>query len=50
MLTIGAIEALFNHADDEQKQVHSPKMCEGAWSGTMNLTEPGAGTDWHRWR
>lgn len=45
MLTIGAIEALFNHADDEQKQVYLPKMCEGAWSGTMNLTEPGAGTD-----
>ncbi len=45
MLTIGAIEALFNHADDQgEKQAYFAEMCEGASSGAvMNLTEPGAG-------
>ncbi|UOO82251.1 acyl-CoA dehydrogenase [Uruburuella testudinis] len=45
MLTLGAIEAIFNHASDEQKQAYLPKMSQGVWSGTMNLTEPQAGTD-----
>lgn len=45
MLTLGAIEAIVSHASDEQKQTFLPKMSQGIWSGTMNLTEPQAGTD-----
>lgn len=45
MLTGGAIAALQEHASEEIKQQFLPKMCEGVWSGTMNLTEPQAGTD-----
>ncbi|MFV2030317.1 acyl-CoA dehydrogenase [Neisseria sp. S1] len=45
MLTLGAVEALLNHADEAQKQTYLPKMSQGLWSGTMNLTEPNAGTD-----
>ncbi len=44
-LTQGAIAALATHASDEQKQRYLPKMIEGAWTGTMNLTEPHCGTD-----
>jgi hypothetical protein len=45
MLTGGAIEAIAHHASDELKQKYLPKMVEGTWSGTMNLTEPNAGSD-----
>ncbi len=45
MLTGGAIEAIAHHASDELKQKYLPKMVEGAWTGTMNLTEPNAGSD-----
>ncbi|MDU0342192.1 acyl-CoA dehydrogenase C-terminal domain-containing protein [Bosea rubneri] len=44
-LTMGAIAALYVHGSDEQKRAYLPKMIEGAWSGTMNLTEPHCGTD-----
>src|SRR5262249_3377727 len=44
-LTQGAIAALLAHASDEIKQKYLPKMVEGVWSGTMNLTEPHCGTD-----
>lgn len=45
MLTGGAIEAIAHHASDELKQKYLPKMVEGVWTGTMNLTEPNAGSD-----
>jgi len=45
LLTQGAIEALLNYGDDEQKQTYLPKMVTGEWAGTMNLTEPHAGSD-----
>ncbi len=44
-LTQGAIAAILEHGSDEQKQKYLPKMVEGVWSGTMNLTEPHCGTD-----
>ena len=44
-LTQGAIAAIIAHGSDEQKAAFLPKMVEGAWSGTMNLTEPHCGTD-----
>ncbi|OJU48735.1 MAG: acyl-CoA dehydrogenase, partial [Mesorhizobium sp. 61-13] len=44
-LTQGAIAAIVVHGSDEQKQTFLPKMIEGAWTGTMNLTEPHCGTD-----
>ena len=45
LLTQGAVDALVHHASDEMQQKYLPKMVEGVWSGTMNLTEPQAGTD-----
>ena len=45
MLTLGAVEAIHAHGSEEQKQTYLPPMCEGRWSGTMNLTEPQAGSD-----
>jgi len=45
LLTHGAIEALTAHGTDEQKSVYLPKLIAGTWTGTMNLTEPGAGSD-----
>lgn len=45
LLTQGAIEALLNYGSDEQKKTFLPKMVSGEWAGTMNLTEPQAGTD-----
>jgi alkylation response protein AidB-like acyl-CoA dehydrogenase len=45
MLTQGAIEALQSFGTHEQKQVFLPKMVSGQWTGTMNLTEPQAGSD-----
>jgi acyl-CoA dehydrogenase len=44
-LTQGAIAALLVHGTEEQKQSYIPKMVEGTWTGTMNLTEPQCGTD-----
>jgi acyl-CoA dehydrogenase len=44
-LTQGAIAALIVHGTAEQKAAYLPKMIEGAWTGTMNLTEPHCGTD-----
>ncbi|WP_150288367.1 acyl-CoA dehydrogenase C-terminal domain-containing protein [Rhabdaerophilum calidifontis] len=44
-LTMGAIAALNTHASDEIKRTYLPKMIEGPWTGTMNLTEPHCGTD-----
>ena len=45
MLTTGAIEALMLRGNDEQKAMYLPKMVSGEWTGTMNLTEPQAGSD-----
>ncbi|HET7671700.1 MAG TPA: acyl-CoA dehydrogenase, partial [Burkholderiales bacterium] len=45
LLTQGAIEALLLSGSDELKQAYLPKMVEGRWTGTMNLTEPQAGSD-----
>ncbi|MDO6964590.1 acyl-CoA dehydrogenase C-terminal domain-containing protein [Rhizobium alvei] len=44
-LTSGAIAAILVHGSDEQKSTYLPKMVEGTWTGTMNLTEPHCGTD-----
>ncbi|MBB3455634.1 hypothetical protein FHT86_003933 [Rhizobium sp. BK313] len=44
-LTQGAIAAILVHGSEAQKQTYLPKMVEGTWSGTMNLTEPHCGTD-----
>ncbi len=45
ILTGGAIEALLTAGSDELKTRFIPKMIEGRWTGTMNLTEPQAGSD-----
>ncbi|MBU3599439.1 acyl-CoA dehydrogenase [Polynucleobacter sp. 30F-ANTBAC] len=45
MLTDGAIEALLTAASPELKERYIPKMVSGEWTGTMNLTEPQAGSD-----
>jgi 3-(methylthio)propanoyl-CoA dehydrogenase len=45
MLTQGAIEALALHGTERQKRLVLPKLVSGQWTGTMNLTEPQAGTD-----
>ena len=45
MLTVGAIEALHHHGTDAQKATYLPRLVSGEWSGTMNLTEPQAGSD-----
>ena len=44
-LTQGALAALIVHASPELKAKYLPKMVEGTWTGTMNLTEPHCGTD-----
>jgi acyl-CoA dehydrogenase len=44
-LTHGAISAIHAHGSDDQKSTYLPKMIEGRWTGTMNLTEPQCGTD-----
>ena len=44
-LTQGAAAALLVHGTDEQKRTYLPKMLDGTWTGTMNLTEPHCGTD-----
>ena len=45
MLTIGAISAIDHHGSEAQKALYLPKMVAGTWTGTMNLTEPQAGSD-----
>jgi alkylation response protein AidB-like acyl-CoA dehydrogenase len=45
MLTDGAIEALLTAASPELQKQYVPKMISGEWTGTMNLTEPQAGSD-----
>jgi acyl-CoA dehydrogenase len=44
-LVQGAIAAILRHGTDAQKKTYLPKMIEGRWAGTMNLTEPHCGTD-----
>jgi alkylation response protein AidB-like acyl-CoA dehydrogenase len=45
LMTQGQIEALEHHASDEIKALYLPKLISGQWTGTMNLTEAGAGSD-----
>ena len=45
MLTAGAVSALTLVGSDHLRQTYLPKMVEGSWTGTMNLTEPQAGSD-----
>tara|TARA_B100001173_G_scaffold66366_1_gene56123 strand:- start:1226 stop:3001 length:1776 start_codon:yes stop_codon:yes gene_type:complete len=45
MLTQGAVEAISHHGTDNQKKEYLPRLLTGEWSGTMNLTEPQAGSD-----
>jgi 3-(methylthio)propanoyl-CoA dehydrogenase len=45
MLTKGAVEALEQYGSKEQQHTYIPKMVSGEWAGTMNLTEPQAGSD-----
>lgn len=45
MLSYGAVEALLAHGTDGQKKTYLPKLVAGDWTGTMNLTEPQAGSD-----
>lgn len=45
MLTQGAVEALEHYGSAAQKTLYLPKMVSGEWTGTMNLTEPQAGSD-----
>jgi 3-(methylthio)propanoyl-CoA dehydrogenase len=45
LLTQGAIDALLHYGSENQKQTYLPKMISGEWTGTMNLTEPQAGSD-----
>ena len=45
MLTQAAIEALSQHGTERQKRLVLPRLVSGEWTGTMNLTEPQAGSD-----
>ena len=45
MLTVGALDALHAFGDEGQRETYIPKMVTAEWSGTMNLTEPQAGSD-----
>jgi hypothetical protein len=45
LMSQGQIEALENHASDEIRALYLPKLVSGEWCGTMNLTEPQAGSD-----
>ena len=45
ILSVGAIEALQHHGTPEQQVTYLPRLATGEWSGTMNLTEPQAGSD-----
>jgi alkylation response protein AidB-like acyl-CoA dehydrogenase len=50
LLTQGTVELLLAHGSPEQKTRYLPKLVSGAWNGTMNLTEPQAGSDLARVR
>jgi len=45
LLTTAAVEALTAHGTADQKRIYLPKLVSGEWMGTMNLTEPQAGSD-----
>jgi 3-(methylthio)propanoyl-CoA dehydrogenase len=45
LLTQGAIDMLLHYGSEEQREVYLPRMVTGEWTGTMNLTEPQAGSD-----
>ena len=45
ILSVGAIEALAHHGSAAQQALYLPRLVSGEWSGTMNLTEPQAGSD-----
>ena len=45
LLNVGAVEALEAHGSEEQKRLYLAKLVSGEWTGTMNLTEPQAGSD-----
>jgi alkylation response protein AidB-like acyl-CoA dehydrogenase len=45
LLNVGAVEALTAHGSSEQQRLYLPKLISGEWTGTMNLTEPQAGSD-----
>ena len=45
ILTAGSVEALIHHGSDEQLRLYLPRLATGEWTGTMNLTEPQAGSD-----
>ncbi len=45
LLSAGAVECLKHHASDELKTIYLEKMISGEWAGTMDLTEPAAGSD-----
>lgn len=45
MLSQGAMESIGHHASEELQAAYLPKMASGEWTGTMNLTEPDAGSD-----
>ena len=45
LLTQGAIDMLVHYGDEAQRETYLPKMVSGEWTGTMNLTEPQAGSD-----
>ncbi len=45
LLTQGTVEALLKHGTEQQKETYLPKLVTGEWAGTMNLSEPHAGSD-----
>lgn len=45
LLNQGAVEAIYAHGSQELKDTYLPKLISGQWTGTMNLTEPQAGSD-----
>jgi 3-(methylthio)propanoyl-CoA dehydrogenase len=45
ILSVGAVESIFHHGSTAQKELYLPKLATGEWTGTMNLTEPQAGSD-----
>src|SRR5690606_18857858 len=44
-LGLGAMNTIWMHGTDEQKNTYIPPLCDGSWAGTMCLTEPQCGTD-----
>jgi 3-(methylthio)propanoyl-CoA dehydrogenase len=45
ILSVGSIESIYHHGSDAQKALYLPRLSTGEWTGTMNLTEPQAGSD-----